>query len=65
MKKAKRVVLFGVDGGGTFFEQAKTPNMDRIFASGAVCRKTLTEIPTISAECWGGMLHGVECGWHG
>ena len=65
MKTAKRVVLFGVDGGGTFFEQANTPNMDRIFASGAVSRKTLTEVPTISAECWGGMLHGVECGWHG
>ena len=65
MKKAKRVVLFGVDGGGTFFEQASTPNMDRFFASGAVSRKTLTEIPTISAECWGSMLHGVECGWHG
>ena len=65
MKKAKRVVLFGIDGGGTFFEQASTPNMDRIFASGAVSQKTLTEIPTISAECWGGMLHGVECGWHG
>ena len=65
MGKAKRVVLFGVDGGGTFFCQAQTPNMDRIFAAGAVSRKTLTEIPTISAECWGGMLHGVECGWHG
>ena len=65
MKKTKRVVLFGIDGGGTFFRQAHTPNMDRIFASGAVCRQTLTEIPTISAECWGGMLHGVECGWHG
>lgn len=65
MGKAKRVVLFGIDGGGTFFEQAATPHMDRIFASGAVSRKTLTEIPTISAECWGGMLHGVECGWHG
>ena len=65
MEKAKRVVLFGIDGGGTFFEQAQTPNMDRIFSAGAISRKTLTEIPTISAECWGGMFHGVECGWHG
>ena len=64
MKQAKRVVLFGIDGGGTFFEQANTPNIDRIFGSGACCRKTLTEVPTISAECWGGMLHGVECLWH-
>lgn len=65
MSKAKRVVLFGIDGAGTFFEQAATPSMDRIFREGAVCRRALTEIPTISAECWGSMLHGVECGWHG
>ena len=56
----KRCVLFGVDGGGTFFEQALTPHMDKIFASGAISRRTLTEIPTISAECWGAMLHGVS-----
>ena len=62
---AKRAVLFGVDGAGTFFERASTPNMDRIFANGAVSRRTLTEIPTISAECWGSMLHGVDCRRHG
>lgn len=62
---AKRVVLFGIDGAGTFFEQTSTPNMDRIFKNGAVSRRTLTEIPTISAECWGGMLHGVDCRRHG
>ena len=56
----KRVVLFGVDGGGTYFEQASTPFMDRFFAEGAISRRTLTEIPTVSAECWGAMLHGVD-----
>ena len=56
----RRAVLFGIDGGGTYFEQASTPFMDRIFAEGAVCRRTLTEIPTVSAECWGAMLHGVD-----
>lgn len=65
MSKATRVILFGIDGAGTFFEQANTPNLDRIFAKGAVCRRALTEIPSISAQCWGSMLHGVECGWHG
>lgn len=65
MTRAKRVILFGIDGAGTFFEQANTPNLDRIFAKGAVCRRCLTEIPSISAQCWGSMLHGVECGWHG
>ncbi len=62
---AKRVVLFGVDGAGTFFERTPTPNIDRIFGNGAVCRRTLTEIPTISAECWGSILHGVDCRRHG
>ena len=45
---AKRVVLFGVDGAGTFFEQTPTPNIDRIFRNGAVCRRALTELPSIS-----------------
>lgn len=61
---AKRVVLFGVDGAGTFFDQASTPNIDRIFQNGAVCRRTVTEFPSISAECWGAMLHGVDCRHH-
>lgn len=61
----KRVILFGIDGAGTFFEQANTPNLDRIFSNGAICRRVLTEIPSISAQCWGSMLHGVPCGWHG
>ncbi|MCM1026181.1 MAG: alkaline phosphatase family protein [Roseburia sp.] len=64
MQKARRVILFGIDGGGTFFEQADTPNIDRIFKQGAVSRRTLTELPSISAQCWGSMLHGVECGRH-
>ena len=64
MGKIKRVVLFGVDGAGTYFEQADTPNIDRIFKNGAVSRRTLTELPSISAQCWGSMLHGVECARH-
>ena len=62
---AKRVVLFGIDGAGTFFEQTETPNIDRIFKNGAVCRRALTELPSISAECWGSILHGVDCRRHG
>ena len=61
----KYVVVIGVDGAGAFFQQADTPNMDRIFANGAVTHKGLTESPTISAQCWGSLLHGVTCGVHG
>ncbi len=62
---AKLVILFGIDGAGTFFEQARTPNIDRIFKNGAMYPRALTELPSISAECWGSILHGVECRWHG
>lgn len=65
MKTVKRAVLFGIDGAGAYFEQADTPNLDRIFKNGAVSRRTLTELPSISAQCWGSMLHGVECARHG
>ncbi len=59
----ERVVLLGVDGAGNFFRDTDTPNLDRIFENGAVSYDVLTSEPTISAECWGSMLHGVtpEC----
>lgn len=56
----KRVALLGVDGAGAFFEKAYTPNLDRIFAKGAVSHHVLTAEPTISAQCWGSMLLGVK-----
>ena len=55
----ERVVLLGVDGAGNFFNKTDTPNIDRIFENGAVTYDVLTSNPTISAECWGSMLHGV------
>jgi hypothetical protein len=55
-----RVVLIGVDGAGTFFREAVTQNLNRIFDSGAISFDVLTSEPTISAECWGSMLHGVR-----
>ena len=59
-----RVVLLGVDGAGAFFEKADTPNIDRIFENGAKTYDVLTSDPTISAECWGAMLHGVTPNLH-
>ena len=55
-----RVYLIGVDGAGKFFTESETPNIDRIFADGAYNHGTVTSIPTISAQCWGSMLHGVS-----
>lgn len=62
-RKYKRVVLIGLDGAGTFFREADTPNIDKIFKNGSVTYDAITAFPSISAESWGAMLHGVtpEC----
>lgn len=59
MAQYEHVVIIGVDGAGAFFREADTPNTDRIFTGGAVSYNVLTAIPTISAQCWGSLLHGV------
>jgi len=61
----KRVAILGVDGAGSFFAKAATPCMDELFANGAVTYDALTAMPTISAQCWGSMLLGVEAKVHG
>ena len=61
----KYVVVIGVDGAGAYFQNASTPNVDAIFANGAVTYSCLTSNPTISAECWGSLLHGVVPTVHG
>ncbi len=58
-RKYSHVIVIGVDGAGSWFKDADTPNFDRIFASGAVTFNALSSKPTISAECWGSMLIGV------
>ena len=61
----KHVVVIGVDGAGYFFRDTPTPNLDKIFKNGAVTYDALTEIPSISAQNWGSILHGVKAGVHG
>ena len=65
MHTYKHVIVIGVDGAGSFFRDTNTPNIDKIFENGAVNYKVLTENPSISAQCWGSMLHGVKCSVHG
>ncbi len=63
--KYKYVIVVGVDGAGSFFSKTETPNLDKIFEDGAITYETLTEIPSISAQNWGSILHGVKAGVHG
>ena len=61
----KHVIVLGVDGAGTFFKNTDTPNMDAIFADGAITYEGITESPSISAECWASLMHGVNASVHG
>ena len=60
----QHVVLVGVDGAGAFFREADTPNLDRIFADGAVTYEGITSTPSISAQSWGSLFHGVTPEFH-
>lgn len=55
----KHVVIIGLDGAGAFFKDTPTPRIDEIFAEGATTLRSKTSYPTISAQCWASMLHGV------
>ncbi|MBE6617812.1 MAG: DUF229 domain-containing protein [Ruminococcaceae bacterium] len=54
-----RVVIIGVDGAGAFFKGADTPVLDEIFAKGAVTYTMQASTPSISAQSWGSLFHGV------
>lgn len=59
-----RAVVIGVDGGGTYFRDANTPNFDRIFKTGAISYDVETSNPTKDAACWASILHGVRPMFH-
>lgn len=61
----KHVVIIGIDGAGTFFRNTPTPNIDEIFKDGATTYEALTGIPSISAQSWASLLHGVITEEHG
>ena len=54
----QRVLIVGIDGMGAFNRFADTPNIDRVFARGAVTHTALAAKPTISTACWTTMLTG-------
>lgn len=56
----KHVFIIGIDGAGRFFNEAETPNFDRIFEDGAVDYTARAEIITTSAQNWGAILTGVS-----
>ncbi|WP_053375094.1 alkaline phosphatase family protein [Paenibacillus sp. FJAT-27812] len=65
MGKIERVFIIGWDGAGNFVRAAHTPNLDRLISSGTFAFNAQTVSPTISAQCWGALLHGVGPDKHG
>ena len=63
----EHVIVIGIDGAGTFFQNTPTPNIDRIFANdhSAISYSVRTEDPSMSAQNWASMLHGVSDDYHG
>ncbi|MBR0300141.1 MAG: alkaline phosphatase family protein [Bacteroidales bacterium] len=61
----KHVVIIGVDGAGAFFRDTDTPRCDEIFAEGATTYRSRMALPTMSAQGWASILHGVLPEFHG
>ncbi|MBB6672157.1 alkaline phosphatase family protein [Cohnella nanjingensis] len=61
----RRVFILGMDGAGNFVREAATPDLDAWLGRGAYTYFAQAELPTISAECWGSVLHGVKPERHG
>ncbi|TVY11766.1 alkaline phosphatase family protein [Paenibacillus cremeus] len=65
MNQCNRVFIIGWDGAGNFVRGAHTPVLDRLIQRGAIAFDAQTASPTISAQCWGALLHGVSPVKHG
>ncbi|WP_144551146.1 Ig-like domain-containing protein [Bacillus mycoides] len=55
----KRVFIIGLDGAGVAVKDANAPNIKNFIAGGVSTYNAQALSPTISAQNWGGILHGV------
>ncbi|MWV46025.1 sulfatase-like hydrolase/transferase [Paenibacillus sp. HJL G12] len=65
LEYCKRVIILGMDGAGNFIRDTETPHLDEFLNRGILTYDAQAAFPTISAECWGSMLHGVVPDKHG
>lgn len=61
----ERVFLIVLDGAGAFVKDAEAPNLKGFLKDGFLTYEAQTVVPSISAECYGSMLHGVSPEVHG
>lgn len=64
-KQIERVIIIGLDGAGNFIKETETPNIHGLLEKGVLTYSAQANSPTISAECWGSLLHGVSPDVHG
>ena len=63
---AKRVIMLGIDGFGLEgYQQAKTPNIDALFADGVISTTTRTVMPSVTMPNWTSHLTGGGPEQHG
>ncbi|UNP77391.1 Ig-like domain-containing protein [Bacillus nitratireducens] len=55
----KHVFIIGLDGAGIAVKDATAPNIKNFIANGASTYNAQALSPTISAQNWGGIIHGV------
>ncbi|WP_260869869.1 alkaline phosphatase family protein [Bacillus thuringiensis] len=55
----KHVFIIGLDGAGIAVKNANAPTIQHFIANGASTYNAKSLSPTISAQNWGGILHGV------
>ena len=79
VRQYNRVLIIGVDGMGDYIsrmEPGSTPNFDKLFGEGfttaggtrinaSVTHTGIAVYPTISAQNWTSMFHGVRPPYHG
>nr|WP_306813144.1 alkaline phosphatase family protein [Paenibacillus soyae] len=54
-----------MDGAGSFARNANAPHVHSFAERGLLTYEAQAVVPTISAECWGSILHGVKPEAHG
>ena len=56
----EHVIIVGIDGMGAFNTKADTPNIDKIFADGALTNVARTASPAATGPCWLSSFTGVQ-----
>lgn len=63
--QVERVFIIGLDGVGNFIKNTDTPHIHKLLDNSMLTYDAQAVYPTISAECWGSVLHGVSPEKHG